>query len=91
LALETDLPVPDQDPEEALRSPGPGLDGGAGRVSHLNDLQLTISAKSSTAAAAVETDAAEEEGSDNGDEDEEEDYRKRNIVGRHGARQLVHF
>jgi len=83
--------VPAQDPEEVLRNPGPGPDGGAGRVSHLYDLELTISAKSSTAAAAVETDAAEEEGSDDGDEDEEEEYRKRNVVGRHGARQLAHF
>jgi hypothetical protein len=79
-----------QDPEEVLQNLGPGLDGEAGKVSHLYDLKLTISAKSSTAAAAVETDAAEEE-EEAEDEDEEEEYRKRNVVGRHGARQLAHF
>jgi hypothetical protein len=82
--------VPAQDPEEVLQNPGPGLDGEAGRVSHLNDYQLTVSAKSSTAAAAVETDVAEEE-EEAEDEDEEEEYRKRSVVSRHGARQLAHF
>ena len=90
MLLETDYPVSARDPEEVLRNPGPGLDGEAGRVSHPYDLELTISAKSSTAAAAVETDAAEEE-EEAEDENEEEEYRKRNVVGRHGARQLAHF
>ena len=84
-----------QDPEEVLRNPGPGLAGETGRVSQLYGLQLTMTAKSSTAAAAVETDDAEEEETDNevetDNEDEEEEYRKRNILGRHEARQLVHF
>ena len=87
--LVTDSAVLAQDPEEVLRNPGPGLDGGTGRVSHLYDSRLTMTAKSSTAAAAVETDDAEEEESDS--EDEEEEYRKRNVFGRHEARQLVHF
>ena len=87
--LVTDNSVLAQDPEEVLRNPEPGLDGETGRVSHRYDPRLTMTAKSSTAAAAVETDDAEEQESDS--EDEEEEYRKRNIVGRHEARQLVHF
>jgi hypothetical protein len=42
LVVVADLPVPAQDPEEVLRRPGPGPDGGAGRVSHLYDLELTF-------------------------------------------------
>ena len=78
-----------QGPEEVPQNPGPGLDGGTGRVSDLYNFQLTMTAKSSTAAAAVETDDAEEE--DTESEDENEEYRKRNVAGRRGARQLVHF
>lgn len=87
--LVTDSSVLAQDLEEVLRNPEPGLDGETGRVSQLHDLQLTMTARSSTAAAAVETDDAEEEETES--EDEEEEYRKRNVAGRHGARQLAHF
>jgi len=85
----TDVSVSAQGPEEVPQNPGPGLDGGTGRVSDLYNFQLTMTAKSSTAAAAVETDDAEEE--DTESEDENEEYRKRNVAGRHGARQLAHF